>query len=220
MSRDFRSHLKAALAAHEPQRLLIEDARPAAVLIPIVLQPEPTAILTVRTDTVRSHKGQISFPGGSVDEGDETLMNAALRETQEEIGLDPSAVEVIGELDTFPTFVSGYVVTPFVGLMDRMPSLRPNPAEVASILEVPLAHMTNEIHAAPGFTHGERTYPTEAWIWDGHVIWGVTARIVREFLTILGAAGLVEPPEGDMSFWDFPSARTGASRAARSEDDG
>ena len=174
------------------------------MLIPIVAGPRPTAIFTVRTDTVRSHKGQISFPGGSRDDGDPSLVHTALRETEEEIGLDPSKVEVIGELDTFPTFVSGYVVTPFVGFLAEPPVLHPNPAEVASILEVPLEQMNNDIRRDPGFSHGERTYPTEAWIWEGHVIWGVTARIVREFLSILGEAGLVEPPAGDMSFWEFP----------------
>ena len=174
------------------------------MLIPIIADPQPTAIFTVRTDTVRSHKGQISFPGGSKDEDDPSLLQTALRETEEEIGLDPAKVEVIGELDTFPTFVSGYVVTPFVGYLSERPTLRPNPAEVASILEVPLAQLTDEIRRDPGFSHGERTYPTEAWIWEGHVIWGVTARIVREFLSVLGGAGLVEPPSGDMAFWDFP----------------
>ena len=204
MSEEFRSRLTAALSAHEPQRADISGARPAAVLIPLVGDPDPTAIFTVRTDTVRSHKGQISFPGGSMDTGDGSLQETALRETQEEIGLDPAEVEVVGELDTFPTFVSGYVVTPYVGYLKYSPRLRPNPAEVASILRVPLGEMNNEIRADPGFTHGEKTYPTEAWIWQGHVIWGVTARIVRELLTVLGEAGLVEPPDGDMSFWNFP----------------
>ena len=204
MFTDFRARLEAALTAHEPQRAGIAGARPAAVLIPVVADPEPTAIFTVRTDTVRSHKGQISFPGGSKDEKDLSLVHTALRETEEEIGLGAAKVEVIGELDTFPTFVSGYVVTPFVGYLEERPELHPNPAEVASILEVPLAQMNNEIRRDPGFSHREKTYPTEAWIWEGHVIWGVTARIVREFLSVLGEAGLVEPPAGDMSFWDFP----------------
>lgn len=203
MSDDFRARLTDALATHRPQRPHIEDARPAAVMIPVYADPEPTAIFTVRTDSVRNHKGQISFPGGGIDPSDASPRDAALRETYEEIGLDPAGVEVIGELDTFPTFVSGYVVTPFVGWLEHLPELEPNPAEVASILQVPLAHMNNAIRSDPGFTHGERTYPTEAWIWEGHVIWGVTARIVREFLTILGEAGLVEPPAGDMSFWNF-----------------
>lgn len=204
MPEDFRIRLTAALSVHEPQRADIPDARPAAVLIPLVADPHPTAVFTVRTDTVRSHKGQISFPGGAMDRDDVNLRETALRETQEEIGLDPVEVEVVGELDTFPTFVSGYVVTPFVGFLETLPPLRPNPAEVASILTVPLDDMNNEIRADPGFTHGEKTYPTEAWIWQGHVIWGVTARIVRELLSVLGEAGLVEPPDGDMSFWNFP----------------
>lgn len=200
---DFEARLTAALAGHQPHRAEVADARAASVLIPIVEVPEPTLILTVRTDTVRSHKGQISFPGGSVDPGEGSL-DAALRETKEEIGLDPSLVKVIGELDTFPTFVSGYVVTPFVGWLDEDPKLDPNPAEVAELLHVPLAHLNDEIRKDPGFEHGNRAYPTEAWVWNDRVIWGVTARIMRQFLTILGEAGLIDPPGGDAAFWNFP----------------
>ena len=204
MSEDFETRLAGALEAHRPQEMTVPGARAAAVLIPIVLEPEPTLLFTVRTDTVRSHKGQISFPGGSVDETDDSRAATSVRETEEEIGLDPANVRLVGELDTFPTFVSGYVVTPFVGILDREPSLKPNPAEVARVLRVPVASLSNEIRREPGFTHGERTYPTEAWVWEDHVIWGVTARIVRQFLEILGEAGLVEPPEGDGSWWIAP----------------
>jgi 8-oxo-dGTP pyrophosphatase MutT (NUDIX family) len=193
---DFEQRLRDALEAHPPNRRRIEDSRAAAVLIPVVAGDPPTLIFTVRTDTVRSHKGQISFPGGSEDEG-EGLERTALRETHEEIGLDPSAVKILGELDTFPTFVSGYAVTPFVGWLDSPPDLAPNPAEVAAILEVPLTDLNQEIRADPGFTHNGRTYPTEAWIWREHVIWGVTAYVLRRFLGILGSHGIIDPPEGD-----------------------
>ena len=204
MSDDFESRLIAALEAHKPQETTVPGARSAAVLIPIVLEPEPTLLFTVRTDTVRSHKGQISFPGGSVDETDDSRAATSVRETEEEIGLDPSEVRLVGELDTFPTFVSGYVVTPFVGVLDREPQLAPNPAEVARVLHVPVASLSNEIRREPGFTHEERTYPTEAWVWEDHVIWGVTARIVRQLLEILAEAGLADPPEGDGSWWVSP----------------
>ena len=206
MSDDFEARLTTALEAHKPQEMTVPGARSAAVLIPIVLEPEPTLLFTVRTDTVRSHKGQISFPGGSVDDDDPSREAASIRETEEEIGLDPADVRLVGELDTFPTFVSGYIVTPFVGLLDREPKLTPNPAEVARVLHVPVSSLSNEIRREQGFTHEERTYPTEAWVWEDHVIWGVTARIVRQFLEILGEAGLVDPPEGDGSWWLPPPA--------------
>ncbi|MGH2694798.1 MAG: CoA pyrophosphatase [Actinomycetota bacterium] len=204
MPEAFEHRLKEALAARTPERTTVEDARAAAVLIPIVEASEPTLILTVRTDTVGTHKGQISFPGGSVDASDDSRVQAALRETHEEIGLDPSSVRVLGELDTFPTFVSGYVVTPFVGWLERPPDLRANPAEVAEVLHVPISHLTEEIRAEPGFSHEGRSYPTEAWIWRGHVIWGVTARIVRHFLSVLAEAGLAATPGRTASWTAWP----------------
>ncbi|MDQ3877943.1 MAG: CoA pyrophosphatase [Actinomycetota bacterium] len=199
---DLEQRLKHALAARTPKRQSAEGSRAAAVLIPVVGNPETSLIFTLRTETLRSHSGQISFPGGSLDPG-ESPVDAALRESCEEIGLDPSLVRMIGELDTFPTFVSGFTVTPFVGWLEEMPPLRPNPHEVAEVLVVPLARLTDDIRAEAGFEHGGRTYPTEAWVWDDHVIWGVTARVVRNFLEVLGEAGLVDPP-GATSSWRLP----------------
>jgi 8-oxo-dGTP pyrophosphatase MutT (NUDIX family) len=202
---DFLAHLTAALEAHKPSRVHHPGAREAAVLIPIVAVPAPTLIFTRRTDSVGTHKGQISFPGGSQDEGDGSMKVTALRETEEEIGLDPAEVEILGELDTFPTFVSGYVVTPYVGWLSREPSLVPNPAEVAELLHVPITDLTNEIRSDAGFVHADRTYPTEAWVWNDNVIWGVTARILRQFLDILGEAGLADVPDGTFD-WAIPPA--------------
>lgn len=205
MPAEFEQSLRAALAAHRPARVHVPHARAAAVLIPVVAAPEPSVLFTVRTETVRSHKGQISFPGGSVDPTDASAKAAALRETQEEIGLDPAAVDVVGELDTTPTFVSGFVISPFVGVLRETPPLRPNPAEVAEVLEVPLADLNDEIRAEPGFAHAGRTYPTEAWIWRDYVIWGVTARLIRLFLGVLADGGLVSAP-GETKSWTGFSA--------------
>jgi 8-oxo-dGTP pyrophosphatase MutT (NUDIX family) len=203
MRSDFESRLKDVLDAHEPSRITVPGARAAAVLIPLVAGDDPNLIFTVRADTVSSHKGQISFPGGSIDTTDSSAADAALRETHEEIGLAPEKVRLLGEMDSFPTFVSGYVVTPFVGWLEEEPELTPNPAEVAEVLEVPLSALTEEVRADPGFTRGDRTYPTEAWIWNDHVIWGVTAYIIRSFLTKLNQAGLAPAP-GDNP-WLRPS---------------
>lgn len=197
------------LQARRPQKMTVPDARDAAVLIPVVAEPEPSLIFTVRTDTVRSHKGQISFPGGAIDPGDEgSATKASVREAQEEVGLDPASVEILGELDTFPTFVTGFVVTPIVGWVGHAPELRPNPAEVADVLVVPLRELSDEIRSEPGFMHADRTYPTEAWVWNDHVIWGVTARIIRSFLSVLAEAGLAPPPGETRSWtgWPLPAA--------------
>jgi 8-oxo-dGTP pyrophosphatase MutT (NUDIX family) len=211
MSETFRRRLTRALETHEPRRVSQAGARAAAVLIPVVGDAEPAVIFTLRTETVPSHKGQISFPGGSIDPGDASAAAAALREAEEEIGLRPTAVEVLGELDTFPTYVSGYVVTPIVGWLDSLPELVPNPAEVAQVLVIPLRELTDEIRSEPGFEHDGRTFPTEAWVWEGNVIWGVTARVIRGFLELLASAGLVDAPAGD-GMWSrlpMPSRREG-----------
>ena len=204
MTEDFEARLQTVLSAQEPKRVNITDAIDASILIPIVADPEPTLILTVRTDTLPSHKGQISFPGGKIDPEDESPRAAALREALEEISLEPASVRVLGELDSMPTFVSGYVVHPFIGWVESTPELRPNPAEVAEILQVPIADLAEDIRREPGFEHAGRTYPTEAWVWNDHVIWGVTARILREFLGVLAGAGLIEEPGATTSWAEWP----------------
>ncbi len=210
MAERFERRLRETLEARAPKRVQIDDAIDAAVLIPVLGEPEPTLIFTLRTDTLPSHKGQISFPGGRIDPDDSTPQEAALREAQEEISLDPQLVRLLGQLDATPTFVSGYVITPVVGWLDHKPQLEPNPAEVAAILEVPIADLVDEIRREPGFQHDGRSYPTEAWVWDDNVIWGVTARLVRQFLDLLGSAGLTTPPGPTDSWtaWPLTSSRS------------
>jgi 8-oxo-dGTP pyrophosphatase MutT (NUDIX family) len=194
MADDFRTRLADVLSRRGPQRVRVRDARDAAVLVPIVAEPEPTLLFTRRTEHLPSHKGQISFPGGSIDDDDPSAQVASLRETEEEIGLSADRVEILGELDSVPTYVSGYVIAPFVGWLREEPELIPNPYEVAEVLHVPIAELTEEIRAEPGFHHAGRTFPTEAWIWRDQVIWGATARVLRIFLERLGEAGLIEAP--------------------------
>ncbi len=195
MSDDLEGRLRSVLQERTPQTVPMEGVRRAAVLVPVVGGRDPTLLFTLRTDTVPTHKGQISFPGGSIDDG-ESPRAAALREAHEELGIESESVRVIGELDHVATFVSGYVVVPVVGWLDEVPVLRLNPREVASVIAVPIGDLTDDTRAEPGFRHGSRTFPTEGWIWHDNVIWGATARILRLFLARHAEAQAAPCPPG------------------------
>ncbi len=151
---------------------------PAAVLVPVVLHEEPTVILTVRPQTLRQHAGQIAFPGGRVDPGDTDAADAALREAEEEIALPRGAVEVIGTSDRYRT-VTGFEVTPVVGLVRPGVALAANPAEVAAIFEAPLEYLIrpdNQVRRTVEWQGRPRTYYEINW--DGQRIWGATAAMI------------------------------------------
>jgi 8-oxo-dGTP pyrophosphatase MutT (NUDIX family) len=151
---------------------------PAAVLVPIVDRPEPTVILTERPKTMRKHPGQISFPGGRIDPEDEGPIAAALREAEEEIELPRDAVEVIGIADTYRT-ITGYEVTPVVGVVPPDLPLRPHPGEVAAIFEAPLRFLLDPAHhliRTVEWQGRERCYYEIDW--QGRRIWGATAAMI------------------------------------------
>jgi 8-oxo-dGTP pyrophosphatase MutT (NUDIX family) len=154
----------------------------AAVLVPMFGHPErPGLVFTERRADLRRHAGEISFPGGRRDHPGEELMVTALRETEEEIGLEPAGVEVVGALPPLGTFVTGYKVHPFVGLIAADLSLRPNPAEVAAVLSFRL----DELRAGFGMRRlVRRGIPirTPTYVVGDHLIWGATARILGELL--------------------------------------
>src|SRR5262249_6936031 len=110
--------IEAVVSRHTPQRYP-ELGRSAAVLVPILPRPDGVHLLfTKRSERLPTHRGQVSFPGGSVDAADASVQMAALREAQEEVGLDPLHVRVLGQLDDVPTFVTGFVISPIVGVVD------------------------------------------------------------------------------------------------------
>jgi 8-oxo-dGTP pyrophosphatase MutT (NUDIX family) len=160
----------------------------AAVLVPIFGPPGQSGLVfTERRADLRRHPGEISFPGGRQDDPAEDLVATALREAQEEIGLDPGEVEVIGALPPVGTFVTGYKVHPFVGLIAEGLPLRPNPAEVAAIL----LFRVEELRA--GFALRRlvrRGIPirTPTYVIGEHLIWGATARILGDLLDRLGGS--------------------------------
>jgi len=151
---------------------------PAAVLVAVVERPEPTVILTLRPETMRKHPGQISFPGGRIDPGDDGPVAAALREAEEEIGLPPCLVDVIGIADRYRT-VTGFEVTPVLGIVPPDLPLRPHPGEVAAMFEAPLAYLLDprHQHVRSALWRGrERTYYEIDY--EGCRIWGATAAMI------------------------------------------
>jgi 8-oxo-dGTP pyrophosphatase MutT (NUDIX family) len=153
-------------------------ATPAAVLVAVVDRPEPMVILTERPKTMRKHPGQVSFPGGRIDPGDADAIAAALREAEEEIALPRSAVEVIGIADRYRT-ITGFEVTPVVGVVPPGLELRAEPGEVASMFEAPLHYLLDPAHHSVRgaiFQGQERTYYEIDW--QGRRIWGATAAMI------------------------------------------
>ena len=174
-----------SLTADPPHDLLPGDIlegqgnepSPAAVLVAITDRPEPGLILTVRHDDLRTHAGQVAFPGGRIDPG-ETPCQAALRETSEELGLDPDKVTVLGEADPYRT-VTGYQVTPVVGLVPPDLTLTPNPAEVSGWFEAPLDFVLDPAnHQRMSAIFRGRTRHYYQIDWEGRRIWGATAAML------------------------------------------
>lgn len=178
------------------RRLFDRPSARASVLVPVVVRDEPTVLLTRRTAHLRDHAGQISFPGGRAEAHDLNAADTALRETEEEVGLPRSHVEVIGQLPEYTT-VTNFIVTPVVGLVTPGFAPRPDPFEVDDVFEVPLAFIMN-----PAFherrlieMHGERrevfAMPWEDRLGDGTVlryfIWGATAAMLRNFYRFVSA---------------------------------
>jgi 8-oxo-dGTP pyrophosphatase MutT (NUDIX family) len=159
------------------------DERAAAVLVPVITTAETRIVFTRRTDTLSRHAGEISFPGGLADPG-ETPVATALRETQEELGLAPGVVEVLGTFGAFHTRVLGTLIVPVVGLLAAEPVFTPNAAEIERVLIEPLASL-DPLGRESEFEWEGRTYPTYVFDTPGQVIWGATARILRGFLDAL-----------------------------------
>jgi len=159
----------------------------AAVLLPIVDHAgEPYILFAKRTDRVGHHKGQIAFPGGVIDPGDASALDAALREAEEEISLPRAAVEPLGAIDDSETVATRFVITPFVGVVRRPVAWQPDGHEIERVIEVPF-----ELLAAEGscrVEHWERdgvTRPVYFFEYKEDTIWGATARILVQFLELV-----------------------------------
>jgi 8-oxo-dGTP pyrophosphatase MutT (NUDIX family) len=184
-----RANLSATLAAPmlagDLPELRAQAGTPAAVLIAITDRPEPGVILTVRRENMRTHAGQIAFPGGRIEPGEEAIA-AALREAHEELLLDSSAAEVVGELDAYRT-VTGFVVSPVIAVVAPDLPLTPHEHEVADWFESPLDFVldpANQQLRSALFQGRERHY--YEILWEGRRIWGATAAMIVNLSRRLG----------------------------------
>jgi 8-oxo-dGTP pyrophosphatase MutT (NUDIX family) len=180
--------LRRRLESRSRMRVALDGFAPAAVLVPIVTEPgAPDRLLfTERRHDLSTHAGQIAFPGGKRDAGDADAAATAVRETAEELGVEPAAVEVLGLLDDVPT-PSRFVITPVVARLRGPLMLAPNPAEVASVFSAEVSALA---HPERYTSNGTRTflgvtYEMHEYRWEPHRIWGATARMVHQLMTLL-----------------------------------
>jgi 8-oxo-dGTP pyrophosphatase MutT (NUDIX family) len=151
------------------------------VLVPLYLDAdgEPSVVLTRRRDDLRRHAGEIAFPGGRQDPEDADLCATALREAQEEIGLEPEGVDIVGALQPTPTIATGYAVYPFVGIIEPGQSWRPAEAEVAEVLELSLRELQAG-YARRSMLRRGIPFRTDTYAVGDHLVWGATARMLAD----------------------------------------
>lgn len=175
------ARIEARLRATQRSALHVKGFRRAAVLVPVLPRPEGLQLLfTVRSADLSRHAGQISFPGGGLDSGEDAV-DAALRETWEEVGVRLDRSAILGMLDDLPS-PAGYVATPVVAVMEPGAALRPNPAEVADVFVAPVAELLEitpswEERRVEGVRRRIHFYP-----WNGRLIWGFTGNVLEDFL--------------------------------------
>ena len=180
-------HLRGVFARKRQPATLIDEPgfRKAAVLLPLIGGDAVSVLFTRRTETLPNHKGQIAFPGGRLEDG-ETPVQAALRETTEEIGVEAERVKIWGVMDEIWT-PTGYAITPVVAELDSVAELIPNPREVARIFTAPLLFFADETAARKEeILVDGRVRPVYYYQYDGELIWGATSLMLRHLLVRLG----------------------------------
>ena len=184
--KDFFNQIKTILSSRERRVIEHPPFSHAAVLVPLFKRGEDCHLLfTKRSDQVKYHKGEISFPGGVVDEEDLELIGTALREAHEEIGLKKSDVQIIGILDDIVT-ITEFIVTPIVGLFPYPYPFKVSEVEIAELIEVPLSSLLDdECFSEQEIIRGGQKEVVYAYQYEKHLIWGATARILKQFLDLI-----------------------------------
>ena len=184
------AYINHLLQSHTVQELSVPGRRLAAVLVPLFRHNgDYGVIFTKRSNNLDHHRGQISFPGGAYEPQDVSLEHTALRESAEEIGLQPEDVQILGQLDDLLTSSSNYLVRPFVGTIPYPYPFEIDRRETVSIIEVPLSFLRQNNPAAQEVRdHEGRTVQSFFFDYEDHVIWGATAKIVKQFLDLLEAS--------------------------------
>jgi 8-oxo-dGTP pyrophosphatase MutT (NUDIX family) len=173
---------KLLLTSEEAAAMEVPGKTNAAVLVPLYLDSgELHAVFTKRREDLSRHAGEISFPGGRQDSPEEDLRATALREAEEEIGLSPEDVELVGALPPTPTVVTGYAIHPFVGVISRGHAWTPQPSEVETVLELSLPDLERGFESRRLVRKGV-PFKTPTYTVDDHFVWGATARIVHSLL--------------------------------------
>lgn len=182
------ARLEARLAQAQPQVRAEWEARPAAVLVPLFSKDgEWHVVLTQRTHTLSSHQGQVAFPGGRIESEDASPLAAALREAEEEIGLRPADVRVVGELDQLLT-VTQWRISPVVGVIPWPYAFTPNPAELSAVFDVPLNFLRDPANLVTETRQPQQpgpVIPVYHWYYQGYDIWGASARILLNLLALM-----------------------------------
>ena len=195
MSLPTKEQIRRALAKRRRQIVANPRLRRAAVLVPVYEDGDGLQVLfTKRSEELPHHKGQIAFPGGTQQPEDQNPHATALRESEEEVGLRPGDVEVLGELDDTVTATSNFVVTPFVGFIPYPYSFRVNPAEIVELIPIPLSLLCDPSRFREELwdRDGGKT-PVYYYTVGSHVIWGLTARILKQFLEAVFPASKATP---------------------------
>jgi len=172
-----KQQIERILRNRKKKTIIDEKRRASAVLIPLFCsQGQYYVLFTERSDEVGFHKGQVSFPGGTREPSDSSLLQIALRETEEEISLKAKDVEILGEFDDTLTLISNYIISPFVAFIPYPYPFKADGIEIREIFFVPLSFLMDEAN----FRQDSYSYE-----YEGHIIWGATARILRQFIDLL-----------------------------------
>ncbi len=183
----FEEEITKMLGSRTKKELSPDGLTTAAVLVPLFTKNgQRHVLLTKRSDFVEHHRGEISFPGGKLDLADADYLTCALRETAEEVGVNPEHVNVVGELDDFYTVATGFLVVPFVGVIPYPYEFRPSAREIAGLLAVPLEIFFDpDRRTEETWIVNEEPIEVVSYRWQGHNIWGATARILKHFTELV-----------------------------------